>query len=89
MTKKQMEERIAQLEKRVMELQSQLLTLSLRGGYTFVPITVPNTDPSHVPAPNTIPSWPPYTPYIGDPPGGNTTITCGTQSSAIKAQAHN
>jgi hypothetical protein len=84
MTNKQMEDRIAQLEKTVMELQSQLLTLSLRG-YISVPVpnTVPNTNPITTPAP-AIPTRPPYMPYIGDPPGvgHGTTLTCGTQSSA-------
>ena len=84
MTKKQMEERIAQLEKTVMELQSQLLTLSLRGGYTFVPAPNPVTIP--VPA---LPTWPPYTPHIGDSPGGGSMITCGTQTGAISAQVRN
>ena len=84
MTKKQMESRIAQLEKTVMELQSQLLTLSLRG-YISVPVpnTVPNTNPITTPVP-ALPTWPPYMPYIGDPPGGAyPTVTCGTQTSAI------
>lgn len=82
MTKKQMEERIAQLEKTVAELQSQLLALALRP-YTVTipaPITIPKPMYPLVP----VPAWP-TTPYIGDPPyGTGPTITCGNVSSATR-----
>ena len=77
MTKKQMEERIAQLEKTVMDLQSQLLALALRTPNTIMigtpqPITLPSIPP--------IPMWP--NPYVGDlPPWGTTICGTGTQSS--------
>jgi len=56
MTKKQMEERIAQLEKMVMELQSQFLMLSFLMPKTIT-VTVPSTPPQ--------PIVRPYLPYIG------------------------
>jgi hypothetical protein len=70
MTKKQMEERIAQLEKMVMELQSQLLALALR---------TPNTITITAPQPINVPISPVYTyppvPHIDDWPYGTNTCT--------------
>ena len=80
MTVKQLEKKIAELEAKIADLQSQLLTLSLRQ-----PVVVPNTlPPAYYPTitvPNINP-WPPYTPYIGDVPCGNTSITCGSHGIA-------
>jgi hypothetical protein len=78
MTKKQLEEKVAQLEKIVMDLQSQVLTLSFRS--TFIPAASPIQAPYT--APNTQP-WPGYpNPYIGDFPSDYRTVTCvGSQST--------
>ena len=78
MTKKQLEERLAQLEKPVMGLQSQLLSLALRQPFA---VTIPapiQVEPNYVPY--YPPQYPTY-PYIGDPvPGtpGYPTVTRGS-----------
>jgi hypothetical protein len=76
MTKiKKLEERIAQLEKLVMELQSQLLTISLQRSIPVLPLT-PLT-PS--PEPNIAPRYP----YIGDRPWAPTTTWISTTGSNL------
>jgi len=68
-TKKELEKKIADLEARMMELQSQLLTLSLQQQPTFVPTIQLKPQPYEYPC-------------IGDYPSTWPTITCGNISVA-------
>jgi len=70
-----LEARILELERRVTELQSQLLTMASR----LTPLVI-NTQPFVLPAP-TVPTWPSYTPYVGEPLT-QPTITCTGNISA-------
>jgi hypothetical protein len=76
MTKKQLEEKIAQLEQRIIELQSQMLALFLR--QPIAPQALPTFQP-----PVVIPSpVMPYLPHIGDWPGHSTTICTSSNLSS-------
>jgi hypothetical protein len=79
---KDLEKEVGDLKKQIEELRAQVLTLAMRPP-TFVSVPNPNLSlPVFPPVKiSPIPSWPPYAPYIGDPPGGSiTTISCKTQS---------
>lgn len=70
---KKLEQEIQELKSLVLQLQSQMLALSL--SRLLVVTAPPNAQPNI-----SIPSWPPYTPYIGDPPGWQGTSTVGVVS---------
>lgn len=76
---KKLEQEIQELKSLVLQLQSQMLALSLSRPFviTAPPNTLPNVQPGITPTP-----WPPYTPYIGDPPGWQGTSTVGVVSKA-------
>lgn len=59
MTKKEMEKRIADLERELSELKSQMLALALRGGGLTV-YTVPLPPPQPM---QPVPTWPPQPQY--------------------------
>ena len=80
MTKKELEKKIADLEAKLAELTSAMLTLSLKQQQNFVFVPPPQTQPLAVP---NQPTWPPYTPYIGDIPGSYPTVTSGVATSKI------
>lgn len=79
-----LEERIAQLEKLVMELQSQVTTLALRtpAFSISIPAPAPAVQPLTV-GPNQQPMWPPYLPYVGDPLPSDRTITWGSTTGGL------
>jgi hypothetical protein len=65
MTKKQMSDRIAELEAIVASLTAALRALA-HPVYVGPGPAMPSINPFV--SPNITPSWPPYTPYVGDPP---------------------
>jgi hypothetical protein len=76
MTKQDLEERVAELERRVKELEAQ----PREQHFHYHP-------PVYVPPPQPAPAEQPYRIYIGDPPGWGTTtigpwITSGTATVA-------
>jgi hypothetical protein len=77
MTKKQMSARIAELEVIVASLTTALQALAHPIYVAPVP-AMPTVNPFV--SPTIQPSWPPYTPYIGDPPPntGSPRITWGS-----------
>jgi hypothetical protein len=72
-TKAELLARIVTLEKQVADLLARPWIITVTAP-PLSPVTVPPYNPVPVPTAPVIP-WPPYTPYIGDPPGGGTT-TC-------------
>lgn len=77
---RQLEKRIEALEKELAELKNQLFALALRPVVVTPPVFPAVAPP--LPIPNTAPTWPPYMPYIGDPPPGTgPTFTCGNQTT--------